>query len=279
MPKKTDKNNTFKNFQATIKEVISFEGIGIHTGSNNKIIINPAPPDSGIIFQNSNHKMPASVDFVDTTVHGVTLRNGDMEIKNCEHILSTLYGLGITNALIEIEGKEIPAMDGSTKDFAAKIKADYQGVERKVLKPSEPIYIRHQDSAIFLIPDDEFKISSFIEYKHPGLGPQFKHLTITPEVYLTELCSARTYTFTGWIDDLRARGLIQGGSVENALIINEKGALNGLRFSDEPVRHKILDMIGDIALIGVDIKGWIIGIKPGHSLNCAFVRRLKCFLT
>lgn len=265
--------------QATIKKVISFEGIGMHTGTYSKMIIMPASENTGIVFSSNGNNIPASVDYVYDTIHGVNLKHNNIEIKSCEHILSAFYGMGITNAIIELEGgKEIPAMDGSSKDFVESIEIEKQTVAKKVVKPTEPIFITSKDSAILLIPADEFKISFVAEYNYPGFTPQYKSLVISPEVYLKEIAISRTYTFTGWVENLKKQGLIQGGSMENALIMNEKGPLNGLRFPDEPVRHKILDIIGDIALTGVSLKCWIFGIKSGHSLNCELARRLKCNL-
>ncbi|MFA5032372.1 MAG: UDP-3-O-acyl-N-acetylglucosamine deacetylase [bacterium] len=265
--------------QATIKKIISFEGIGIHTGTYGKMVVMPAPENTGIVFNCNGHSIPASIDYVCDTIHGVNLKHNNIEIKSCEHILSTLYGMGITNAIIElIEGKEIPAMDGSSKAFVESIEIATQTIAKRVVKPTEPIFMTTKDSAIFLSPADEFKISFVAEYNYPGFTPQYKSLVISPEVYANEIAPSRTYTFTGWVENLKKQGLIQGGSMENALIMDENGALNGLRFPDEPVRHKMLDIIGDIALAGVSLKCWIFGIKSGHSLNCELARRLKCSL-
>jgi UDP-3-O-acyl N-acetylglucosamine deacetylase len=266
--------------QTTIKKAISFEGIGIHTGTYSKMIVQPASENTGIVFSSNGNNVPASIDYVYDTVHGVNLKHNNIEIKSCEHILSTLYGMGITNAIIELtEGKEIPAMDGSSKDFVKSIQIEKQASAKKVLKPTEPIFITSKASAILLFPADELKISFVAEYNYPGFTPQYKSFIISPEVYVNEIAPSRTYTFTGWVEDLKKQGLIRGGSMENALIMDENGALNGLRFPDEPVRHKMLDVIGDIALTGVSLKCWIFGIKSGHSLNCELARRLKCNLT
>jgi UDP-3-O-acyl N-acetylglucosamine deacetylase len=265
--------------QTTIKKVISFEGIGIHTGTYGKMLVKPAPENTGIIFSINGKNVPASIDYVYDTVHGVNLKHKDVEIRSCEHILSALYGMGITNAIIELtEGNEIPAMDGSCKTFVESVEIEKQASAKKVFKPTEPIFITSKDSAILLSPAEEFKISFVAEYDYPGFTPQYKSLVVSSKVYLNEIAPSRTYTFTGWVEDLKKQGLIQGGSMENALIMDENGALNGLRFPDEPVRHKMLDVIGDIALTGVSLKCWIFGIKSGHSLNCELARRLKCNL-
>ncbi|MCK4352361.1 UDP-3-O-[3-hydroxymyristoyl] N-acetylglucosamine deacetylase [candidate division WOR-3 bacterium] len=263
--------------QATIKKPFSIEGIGIHTGKKTKITVKPDSSGSGITFCQSGVKIPAIVSQVNDTKHGVTLKSGKLEIKTCEHLLSALYGLNVDNAICEIEGDEIPALDGSCLKFAELIKEtgiEYQKLAKKWIELKEPIFLSRENASIFAIPNPEFKLSFLIDYPHPGINTQYKSFTITPEVYFNEIASARTYSFIDWVDGLKAKGLIRGGSLENSIVITKNGPINPLRFPDEPVRHKILDLIGDLALLGAKIKGWVFAIKSGHTLNVEFVRKI-----
>lgn len=269
--------------QATINEGFSVEGIGVHTGSYAKLTVKPAPPDTGIIFYRDGVSIPAIIENVNHTRYEVTLKFNEKEVKTCEHILSALYGLGVDNAICEIQGNEIPILDGSALPFVKLIKLksvpSYSNVP--LLEIKEPIFLEYssapesKSACIFAVPSEEFKITFLINYQVSAINTQCNTFTITPEVYRNEIAPARTYTFANWIDRLKSERLIQGGSLENAVVIGEDGPLNSLRFKDEQVRHKILDLIGDIALLGVRLKGWIIAIKSGHTLNIELVKRLK----
>ncbi|MDI6839911.1 MAG: UDP-3-O-acyl-N-acetylglucosamine deacetylase [bacterium] len=263
--------------QATIKETFSIKGIGVHTGTYAKVTIKPAPVGNGITFNHSNVIIPAIVDRVNNTGHGVSLKFGSYEIRTCEHLLSALYGSGIDNAICELDEVELPALDGSSLEFAKLIREKgikSQNVEEKKIEIKEPILLTKGDAGIFAIPYKGFRVSFIIDYPYQGIRTQYCSFDITPEVYFNEIAPARTYTFMGWIGELREKGLIKGGSLENAIVIDENGPLNPLRFSDEPVRHKILDLIGDLALLGARLKGWVFGIKSGHALNIELVRRI-----
>lgn len=270
--------------QNTIGNPFSVEGIGLHTGKPAKLIVKPSTPGSGIVFENAGHLVPAIVENVNNTTYGVTLKSNQKEVKTCEHILSALYGMGIDNAICEVESDEIPALDGSSIGFTRLIKdngVEHQSIPRKLIEIKEPIFLSKGDACIFAIPDAELRVSFIIDYPHPGIDTQYNSFTLTPDVYFNEIADARTYTFIDWIDELREMGLIKGGSLRNAIVIDKDGpmlASGSLRFRDEFVRHKILDMIGDLALLGARLKGWIFGVKAGHNLNIEFVRRLKCSL-
>ncbi len=285
--------------QTTIEKPFTVEGIGVHTGEHAKLTVKPAPVDTGIVFCRDGVRIPAIVENVNHTGNGVTLigSNG-IEIKTCEHILSAFYGLGVDNAVCEIEGDEIPTLDGSSLEFTKLIKVEHQaGQRKKEFKVVEPIFVESESSCIFVTPveaesrlwqnklqsrpsgdetltQDELKVTFLIDYPHTGIKTQCQTFTITPDVYCNEIASARTYTFASWIDKLRSKGLIKGGNLNNAVVIGDDGPLNSLRFPDEQVRHKILDFIGDIALLGVTLSGKVVAIKSGHTLNIK-LRRLK----
>jgi UDP-3-O-acyl N-acetylglucosamine deacetylase len=261
--------------QTTIKESFSVEGIGIHTGKYAKVVIKPAPPDTGIVFFSKDTQIPAIVENVRDTSRGVVLGVNNKRIRTCEHLLSALYGIGVDNAICEIEGEEVPALDGSSIKFVNQIKIVSQKGKKREIKIKEPIFLDSNSCCIFVVPSDEFKVSFLIDYSNLGINTQFASFTITSQLYKTEIASARTFTFASWIDELRNKGFIQGGSFENAVVIGEEGPLNSMRFQDEPVRHKILDLVGDIALLGKRLKGWVIGVRSGHTLNVKLVRRIR----
>ena len=264
--------------QTTIGNLFTVEGIGIHTGEHSKLTVKPAPLNTGIAFFTKNGtKIPAIVENVSHTGNGVTLiGNNGIEIKTCEHILSAFYGIGIDNAICEVEGDEVPVLDGSSLEFTKLIKVEHQaGQRKKEFKVIEPIFVESPSSCIFVTQDNEFKITFLIDYPHTAIKTQCQTFTITQDVYCTEIAPARTYTFANWIDKLRSKGLIRGGNLDNAVVIGDDGPVNSLRFPDEQVRHKILDFIGDIALLGARLKGNVVAIKSGHTLNIELVRRLK----
>ncbi len=273
--------------QATIKKSFSIEGIGVHTGTKAKVTILPAEPDSGIKFRFAETckrnginipDMSATVENVKGTLHGTTLSNGKQEVKTCEHLLSALYGLGVDNAIIEIKGTEIPALDGSSLPITKLIEVSPQNSKSKAIELKECVFVKSNDASIFIAPSEEFKITFIIDYPYPGINTQYKCFPITPEIYREQIAGARTYAFTEWIDELQEKGLIRGGSLKNSVVIGPDGPLNPLRYEDEQVRHKILDLIGDLSLLGTRLNGWVFAVKAGHTLNIELVRRIKCSL-
>ncbi|HID94264.1 MAG TPA: UDP-3-O-[3-hydroxymyristoyl] N-acetylglucosamine deacetylase [bacterium (Candidatus Stahlbacteria)] len=266
--------------QKTIKNEIVIRGIGVHTGEESSLIMKPASPNTGIIFRKDSTTIPALIEFATPVEFGTALRCSNTKVRGYEHLLSCLYGLGIDNLICEIDGKEAPALDGSALPFIKAIEEVgicVQNTEKLVKRIESPIYLTHNDTFIMALPDEDFRVSYLLDYgvKYPGI--QYINLKIDPESYKKEIGGARTYTFMSWIDDLRKKGLIKGGSLNNAIVIDENGPIgsNPLRFADEFVRHKVLDLIGDLALIGYPIKGHIFGIKSGHKTNIPFVRKLK----
>ncbi|MBI4723422.1 MAG: UDP-3-O-[3-hydroxymyristoyl] N-acetylglucosamine deacetylase [Candidatus Stahlbacteria bacterium] len=282
--------------QTTIANPFTVEGIGVHTGEHSKLTVKPAPIDTGIVFFTKDGiKIPAVVENVNHTGNGVTLLGSNGEkIKTCEHILSAFYGLGIDNAICEISGDEVPILDGSSLEFTNLIKVKHQaGQHKNEFKVREPIFIESNSSCIFVTPveaesrfigdklqsrpngNNELKITFLIDYPQTTIKTQCQTFTITQDVYCKEIAPARTYTFANEIDKLRSKGLIKGGSLDNAVVIGDDGPINNLRFPDEQVRHKVLDFIGDISLLGVRLKGNVVAIKSGHTLNIELARRLK----
>jgi UDP-3-O-[3-hydroxymyristoyl] N-acetylglucosamine deacetylase/3-hydroxyacyl-[acyl-carrier-protein] dehydratase len=270
--------------QKTLSGEAQIEGIGLHTGKNVKATFSPAPPNSGILLQRvdipGSTVIPARLEFVSSTRHRTALRQGETEIQSVEHLLSALYGLGVDNILVRVTGQELPILDGSALPYVkAFLKAgiEEQDVVRTEFRITSPLSYSKDGVEITAVPENELKVSFTIGYDHPFLQSQFASFSITPEVFLKEIAPARTYGFEEWVENLRAEGLIQGGSLENALVIGKAGLLNKspLRFQDEFVRHKIGDLLGDLALLGVRVSGHIIAVKSGHETHIGFMKKLK----
>ncbi len=260
----------------TVLKPIQFEGTGLHTGKPSRITVHPASGYGGIIFRKDGVEIPARYEFVTETSRRTVLERDGVRIETVEHILSALYGLGITDAIIEVEGDEIPAMDGSALPFAQVLYENLMEWEEKVhpYKIMLPIGVEGDGRKVEATPHPQLTIAAAIRYDHPFLPSQFIELTITPDTYLREIAPARTYAFVEEVEELKGRGLAAGGSLENALVIGRDGYVNEPRFPDEPVRHKVLDLLGDLALLGRPFVGRITAVAAGHSLHLEFVKKL-----
>lgn len=270
------------HFQKTIKNSVYFEGKGLHTGAEVKMWIHPAEPGSGIVFKRTDIEsipIPAHVvNVVDSRFATVLGVNGSV-VWTVEHVLSALNGLGIDNAFIELHGPEIPAMDGSARDFAEGIMAaglHTFSVPRVYLAPDEPVGYTDDGRRVNLIPSKTLEIDYTINFLNPFVGRQQFRIAITPENYLREIAPARTFGFLEEVNKLKELQLAKGGGLDNAIVIGEYGIINGdgLRFNNEFVRHKILDLIGDLVLLGYPLTGKVVVEKGGHMLNHLFVREI-----
>lgn len=267
--------------QRTLRQETSFSGIGLHTGRHCTVALKPAPRDTGVIFQRLDRPMTikANVGTVTDTAFATTLGNGTIKIKTVEHLLAALSGLGIDNILIEVEGPEIPIMDGSSTDMVGLIlKAGIakQGKKRPYMKITKPVCITDGISEVAIFPHDGLKITFNIHFDHHLLGEQSLSIDLSEETFIKEIAPARTFGFLKDLEYMMANGLAKGGSLNNALVLGDKGLMNasGLRFKDEFVRHKILDSIGDFSLAGFPICGHILANKSGHATNLKFIRKL-----
>lgn len=267
--------------QRTIKQEVSFEGIGLHTGNHVAVRLKPAPRDTGIIFhrKDKNVMIRAHVGEVSDTAFATSLGSNGTRIKTVEHILAAISGLGIDNLLIELDGSEIPILDGSSTELIALILKGgiaKQGKKRPYLRIIKPVVLEDGHSEIAAFPYEGRKITYRIHFNHHLLGEQRLSIELDEETFIREVAPARTFGFLKDVEYLRANGLAKGGSLENAIILGDNGVLNksGLRFKDEFVRHKVLDFIGDISLAGFPIQGHIIANKAGHSTNIKFVKKL-----
>lgn len=273
--------------QKTISREFELEGLGLHTGNNIHLKFKPAPPNSGITFIRVDGEKPVEIAAVVTSIpdkasspRNTTIGNGDSAIHTVEHVLATCYGLGIDNLVIEIDGNEPP--EPAEGNYASYVKAfkkagfENQGVSAEVFEVDRAITLKDGDVEIHAVPADSFRVSFTIQYDNPCIGTQYASFDINPDVFEREIAPARTFVLMEDVENLREMGLIKGGSLDNAIVFEDDKVMNNtpLRFPDECVRHKILDLIGDISLLGAPIKGHIHAVKSGHSSNTDFVRML-----
>ena len=267
--------------QRTLRQEVTFNGFGLHTGRHATVRLKPAKRDAGIIFHRVDKMMVvrANLCSVTDTAFATTLGNGVTKIKTVEHLLAALSGLGIDNLLIEVDGPEIPILDGSSTELVGVILSGgiaKQAKKMPYLKIKKPLVMEDGHSEIAVFPYDGRKITFKIQFNHHMLGEQNLSIDINEETFIKEIAPARTFGFLKDIQYMMANGLAKGGSLNNAIILSDSGVLNssGLRFRDEFVRHKILDSIGDFSLIGFPIYGHIIAKKAGHSTNLKFAKKL-----
>ena len=267
--------------QRTLKQKVSFEGIGLHTGRYSKVHLKPAPRDTGIIFIRTDKELAikASIGSVTDTAFSTTLGYNGIKIRTVEHILAVLAGLGIDNLIIEVNGPEIPILDGSSMELTSLILKGgiaKQSKKRPYIRITNPVVLTDGHAEIAAFPHNGIHITYRIHFNHYLLGEQNLSLELTEESFAMEIAPARTFGFLKDVEYLKAQGFARGGSFDNAIILGESGILNssGLRFKDEFVRHKILDLIGDLSLSGFPIYGHIIANKSGHTTNMKFLKKL-----
>lgn len=267
----------------TIKNKITISGIGLHSGKQVTIKMHPAESGNGITFiPNSSSlkkfKIPVSLEYVVDTSNAVTLGDGVYTIQTVEHLLAALHTRGITDMLIEIDSLEIPIMDGSSQPFMSAILLDniYEFPEEiEPIKVINPIWVVDGDKYLVILPSDTLKITYHIDFKHPLLKGQSFTTEIDEEILEKEILPARTFGFLRDVKALQERGLAMGGSLDNAIVLSDEGYLNeSLRFENECVRHKILDLIGDLSIIGRPIIGHILASKAGHALDISMGKLL-----
>jgi UDP-3-O-[3-hydroxymyristoyl] N-acetylglucosamine deacetylase len=266
--------------QRTLRKATPCTGIGLHSGQKVSISLKPAPADFGIRFYRADLgvEIPAHVSCLGGSQQLQTgLRHQNASVETVEHLLSALRSLGVDNALIELNQAEVPIMDGSAAPWVYLIQSAgtrEQGVARKTIEILSSVEVRDQDKRIAVYPSDRFKISYTIAFDHPLLRHQEITLDINEQSFIEEVAPARTFGFQKEVEMLRQRGQALGGSLDNAVVVGETGVLNPLRFDDEFVRHKMLDAIGDLALIGHPIRGHLVVHRGGHALHTAFATEL-----
>lgn len=271
--------------QATLRTTVSIDGVGLHSGHPARAHFHPAPIGHGLVFLRREHDqlVPAELPSASTFDYATTLRCGDVSIGTVEHVLAAAAGLGLDNCLIEIEGPEVPILDGSALPFVRLFHA--AGFERQdaMVKPLEldcPVEVLRDDKRVSYEPGGSgLTITYEIDFPHPFVGKQELTFTVRPEEFASRIAPARTFGFAREVAELRARGLARGGSLHNAVVLDDTGILSGpLRFRDEFVRHKVLDLIGDLALLGRPLNGHIHARKAGHAVHIEFARAIQAAL-
>jgi UDP-3-O-[3-hydroxymyristoyl] N-acetylglucosamine deacetylase len=263
--------------QRTIKTPFVLEGTGIHTGQKCSIEASPAPAGSGIVFNKKGVLVKACVENVFSCARCTTIGKNGVVINTIEHLLSACHALGIDNLAINIDGDELPIYDGSALCFAESLKKAGMvelGDEKNALIIKESFFVKENESMVIGMPSSFFSAGCTVDYNHPVVGVQSAFYGGDPEDYLKNIAPARTFGFYEEVKALLDRNLAQGGSLDNALVIKQDGYMNPTRFPDEIVRHKLLDLIGDLALSGAYIKGHIFAIKPSHKINVMFVESM-----
>lgn len=267
--------------QRTLQKEVNFEGIGLHTGRHSSVSVKPAPRDTGIVFvrKDKDAVIKASVTAVTDTAFATTIGYNGAKIRTVEHILAALSGLGIDNACIEVNGPEIPILDGSSIQLTELILRSgiaKQSKKKPFIRITHPVILADGNADLAVLPFEGRRITYRIQFHHHILGEQRMSIDLTEENFVMEIAPARTFGFLKDVEYLKANGFAQGGSFENAIILGDKGIVNStaLRFNDEFVRHKILDLIGDLSLLGYPIHGHIIANKAGHTTNLKFLKKL-----
>ena len=268
--------------QYTLKKEISFAGIGLHSGNPVKIIVKPAPVDSGIKFVRTDIGVDATVDAslnnVNDTSLATTLASKNVFVGTIEHLMSAFAGLGIDNAIVAVDSDELPIMDGSAGPFVQLLKKQLkkQKQHKIVMRITKKMLFADGGSKVVVKPAKGFKVTCAINFDHPVINSQTYTLNVNKENYIREIAAARTFGFLEQVEYLRANGKALGGSLENAIVIDKSGVVNddGLRFGDEFARHKALDLIGDLALLGCPIEGHVVATKAGHTQHVGFMKAL-----
>jgi UDP-3-O-[3-hydroxymyristoyl] N-acetylglucosamine deacetylase len=268
--------------QRTLRRPISCAGIGLHSGKKVTLSLKPAPAGSGIRFRRADLgglEVPATVQHVGGINYATGLTRDAVKVDTVEHLLAALVALGIDNVVVELNSPEVPIMDGSAAPFIYLIHeagVKQLAAARRYLKVLRPMSLSRGDKRIALYPSDHFKVTYSIAFDHPMLRHQSRTVRITSESFVEDIAPARTFTFLKEVEMLRQQGLALGGSLENAVVIGDTGVLNnGLRFDDEFVRHKILDVIGDMALVGYPVIGHLVAHRGGHALHTAFAAQVR----
>ena len=268
-------------YQLTIQRPVEIEGVGLHTAVHCRVRFVPAPADTGIVFRRvdlDNFEIEAHVRNVARVSYATSLMKQGVLLSTTEHVLAALYSCGVDNVYVELDALELPILDGSAKpfiDILARAGTRRLRRLRRYIRVVKPLEFSDGDRLIGIYPADEFRVHCYVDFRHPAVPPQGIELTVDRETFSRELAPARTFGFTKDFQGLQAMGLIRGGSLENAIVIDDKAVMNGpLRFPDEFGRHKALDLIGDLALVGRPLKARIEAHKAGHALHTQLVTRL-----
>lgn len=264
--------------QCTLAKEICMEGVGVHTGKHARVTVKPADAGTGIVFHAGGQRIPALAEYVVSTDRCTALGMDGVRVMTVEHLLSALAGAGVDNAHIEVEGEEIPVLDGSALPWVERFQQAglrEQAVERRRVVLTRPVSVMAGDRGIWAMPHPERLLISTVHYDHPLVGTQVAWFNLDKINYLEEIAPARTFGFWEEVEALLARGRGLGGSLDNALVIFPDRYSAPPRFPDEVLRHKVLDFIGDMVLVGAQVQALFVAVKPSHTLNTAFALALR----
>jgi UDP-3-O-[3-hydroxymyristoyl] N-acetylglucosamine deacetylase len=269
-------------FQQTIRGPVEAAGVGLHSAVPVRIRLLPGAANRGIVFQRTDldsFEIPASWKHIARVSYATSLMRKGVLISTTEHLLAALYAMGVDNAVVEINSLELPILDGSSAPFIRLLKQvglKRQRARRSYLRLRRPLEVEDGSKRIAVFPHDSFRITSSIDFPHPLIGRQTMELDLTPDAFESEIAPARTFGFFDELPQMKDMGLIRGGSLENALVFTRDSVMNteGPRFPDECCRHKILDLIGDLALIGYPLHAHVVAERAGHAMHTALVLKL-----
>lgn len=266
--------------QRTIRTPVTMEGVGLHSGKPVRVTMSPAPPNSGIVFRALGHDapIPAAPESVVDSHYATTVGRNGCRIQTIEHLMAAAAGLGIDNLEVEVDGVEIPAADGSAKPFVGLLASAgrvQQSAPRRPIVVPYPIRVGDDRRWLEIAPAPAFRINYVLINDHPAIGRQELSCLPSEKSFVEEFSPARTYGFLKDVGFMRRNGLARGGSLENAVVVGKRGPINGLRYQDEFVRHKILDLIGDLALLGRPVVGEVTACNGGHALNFELVQAIQ----
>ncbi len=267
--------------QRSVAKRVTATGIGLHSGHPVTLTLAPAPADAGITFvrMDLGVEIPARNEYVVDTRLNTTVGVGPARVSTVEHVMAALQGMGIDNCRVEVDGPEMPVLDGSAAPFVVMIKeagVQLQRPGRRFVVIDRAVEVRDGDKLARIEPSDAFRINFTADFNHPLINNQSVELAVNDRTFEREIARARTFCFRRDIEKMQAMGLAKGGSLENAVVVDEYSIVNpeGLRFADEMVRHKVLDAIGDLALLGLPVVGAMTAVKSGHAMNQALVKKV-----
>lgn len=263
--------------QTTLADTVRLSGRGLHSGRETAVEIHPAPENTGIVFRHGLRMVSGIASNVVDTSRGTTIGFNGFRVLTIEHLMAALHGSGVDNACVEVYGGETPALDGSAAPYVEAIKSVgrvEQKAERNRIAITEPICVRRVDSFILAVPASEMRITYVLDYDHPMIGCQTSNYTLNERDFGTKIAPARTFVLYEEVEELLGRELARGGSLDNVIVIWRDRMSSPLRFPDELVRHKVMDIVGDLALVGGFLKAEILAVRSGHALNIEFAKEI-----
>lgn len=266
--------------QTTLRRAVTIEGLGLHSGEMARLSVAPAGSDTGIIFRAPDGTLiPANADHVVDGHFATTVGAFGVRVRTIEHLMAAAAGLGLDNLIVDVSGEELPGLDGSAQEFMELLERGEQvtlPALRRPIRIDAPIRVEDGTRWLRVFPCDTFRVSYTLDHEHPAIGLQAVTVEITPKTFAEDVAPARTYGFLKDVGAMRQRGLARGGSLDNTIVVGKRTVLNeSLRFPDEFVRHKILDLVGDLFLLGRPIQGHVVARNAGHAMNHQLVAAIR----